>query len=235
MPLERFQSPSERDDSEGTNRGQAERCEVAAANDHEAVRAWLRLRIEGTHTWLADRKEAERLLLWAVMERRKPLSSLDGDDCGAYRDFLASPGPERTGPRNVQRRSEAWRRGVVGAVTCHRHGHRALAVRLARAPPLPRLEPPGTTCRGDPTRPRCRSCGLCRRNSGNWRRCGSTANLPRRAPPALHRLKFILDFAYMTGMRLAALAAARIGWLRHEQLDDGEWAGSIMVLSKRNK
>lgn len=53
--------------------------------------------------------------------------------------------------------------------------------------------------------------------------------------PALHRLKFILGFAYMIGMRLAELAAARIGWLRHEQLDDGEWARSIMVLSKRNK
>jgi site-specific recombinase XerD len=53
--------------------------------------------------------------------------------------------------------------------------------------------------------------------------------------PALHRLKFILDFAYMTGMRLAELAAAKLGWLRHEQLDDGEWAWSIMVLGKRNK
>lgn len=169
MPLERFQSPSERDGFEGTNRGQAERCEVPAANDYEAVRAWLRLRlrIEGTHTWRAYRKEAERLLLWAVMERRKPLSWLDGDDCVAYRDFLASPGPEWTGPRNVQRWLEAWRRSVVGAETCHRHDHRALAVRVARAAPLPQLEPPGTPYRGDPTRPRCRNCGLCRRSSWN--------------------------------------------------------------------
>lgn len=57
--------------------------------------------------------------------------------------------------------------------------------------------------------------------------------------PALHRLQFILDFAYMTGMRLAELTAARLGWLRHEPLDDGpdgdEMAWSIMVLGKRRK
>lgn len=52
--------------------------------EHEAIQAWLRLRIEGSHTWHAYRKEAERFLLWAVMQRRKPLSSLDGDDCVAY-------------------------------------------------------------------------------------------------------------------------------------------------------
>ena len=39
----------------------------------------------------------------------------------------------------------------------------------------------------------------------------------------------------MSGMRLAELASAKLGWLRHEQLDDGEWAWSIMVLGKRNK
>jgi site-specific recombinase XerD len=61
---------------------------------------------------------------------------------------------------------------------------------------------------------------------------GELASAPS---PALHRLKFILDFGYLTGMRLAELAAAKLGWLRHEQLDDGEWAWSIMVLGKRNK
>ena len=47
------------------------------------MQAWLRLRLAGSHTWRAYRKEAERFLLWAVMERRRALSSLDGDDCVA--------------------------------------------------------------------------------------------------------------------------------------------------------
>lgn len=39
----------------------------------------------------------------------------------------------------------------------------------------------------------------------------------RQAPsPALHRLRFILAFAYMSGMRLSELATAKLGWLRHE-------------------
>jgi site-specific recombinase XerD len=60
--------------------------------------------------------------------------------------------------------------------------------------------------------------------------------LARQPPcPAQRRLRFLLGFAYMTGMRLSELAAARIAWFRHEQLDDGEWAWSIMVLGKRSK
>lgn len=57
-----------------------------------------------------------------------------------------------------------------------------------------------------------------------------------RAPsPALRRLGFILAFAYLTGLRLSELVASKVEWLRHEQLEDGEWAWSLMVLGKRNK
>jgi len=66
VPLERFRPPSERDGSRGANRAPVERCKVAAANDYEGIQAWLRLRVQGTHTWRAYRKEAERFLLWAV-------------------------------------------------------------------------------------------------------------------------------------------------------------------------
>jgi site-specific recombinase XerD len=60
--------------------------------------------------------------------------------------------------------------------------------------------------------------------------------LDEQAPsPALRRLRFILSYAYMSGMRLSELVASKVEWLRHEQLDDGEWAWSIMVLGKRNK
>jgi site-specific recombinase XerC len=53
--------------------------------------------------------------------------------------------------------------------------------------------------------------------------------------PATARLRFLMRFASMTGLRLAELSAAKLGWLRHEPLDDGEMAWSIMVLGKRNK
>jgi hypothetical protein len=89
VPLERLVLPSDaRSGAQGLNRAPRERCKLAADNDLQAIQAWLRLRIDGSHTWRAYRKEAERFLLWAVLERRIALSSLDGDDCVAYLHFI---------------------------------------------------------------------------------------------------------------------------------------------------
>jgi site-specific recombinase XerD len=237
VPLERFRPPSERDGSKGTNRATPDRCKVAATNDYEAIQAWLRLRVEGTHTWRAYRKEAERFLLWAVIQRRKPLSSLDGDDCVSYRDFLASPGPEWTGPRNARRWSEAWRpfegplsvRSQSVAITIVR----SLCEWLVRRHYLDSNPWDDVPNRPDaPSMPRLRAF-----SQKQWRQVQDWINAEagETPSPALIRLKFVLEFAYMTGMRLAELASAELGWLRHEQLDDGEWVWSIMVLGKRKK
>jgi len=83
VPLERFVAPADRDGSRGTNRAAFNRCKIAAANDYEAIAAWLRLRLPDSHTWRAYRKEAERFLLWSVLARGKALSSLDGEDRAA--------------------------------------------------------------------------------------------------------------------------------------------------------
>ena len=56
----------------------------------EAIRAWLGARARAAHTARAYRKEAERLLLWSTVLRGKPMSSLDAQDCAAYRAFLAA-------------------------------------------------------------------------------------------------------------------------------------------------
>lgn len=237
VPLERFQPPSALDGSQGANRAPVQRCKVAAANDFEAVQAWLRLRVQGTHTWRAYRKEAERFLLWAVMERGKALSSLDGDDCVAYRDFLAAPGPQWVGPRNAQRWSESWRpfegelsvRSQAVAMTIVR----SLCEWLVRRHYLDSNPWDDVPARPDaPSMPQLRAL-----SQKQWELVQGwiSGELATKPSPALHRLDFILTFAYMTGMRLAELAAARLSWLRYEQLDDGQWAWSIMVLGKRNK
>jgi site-specific recombinase XerD len=64
-----------------------------------------------SHTQRAYRKEGERFLLWAVVERRKPLSSMTTEDCAAYRAFLADPQPcsRWCGQRNRERWSPLWR------------------------------------------------------------------------------------------------------------------------------
>jgi site-specific recombinase XerD len=64
-----------------------------------------------SHTQRAYRKEAERLLLWALIERHKPLSALSVEDCAAYRDFLRDPQPRERwcAPRSRERWSPLWR------------------------------------------------------------------------------------------------------------------------------
>ncbi|KJK25237.1 integrase [Burkholderiaceae bacterium 16] len=83
---------------------------VSFCCDLAAVRGWLAANRAQRSTWLAYRKEAERLLLWSAMDRRKPLAALDRQDRLEYFGFLRNPGPVRlwVGPR-APRESAAWR------------------------------------------------------------------------------------------------------------------------------
>ncbi|KMZ11709.1 Mobile element protein [Candidatus Burkholderia humilis] len=90
-PLEALSVPVLLNGSKGTNR-------VAGLTpfdtDLHAVCAWLEARSASEHTRRAYRREAERLLLWAPIEKRKAVSSLDEDDCAEYIGaFLANPQP----------------------------------------------------------------------------------------------------------------------------------------------
>jgi hypothetical protein len=67
-------------------------CALRASNDYEAVQGWLS-RHEAPATQRAYRKEAKRLILWAIVERGVALSSLATEDTVAYRDFLRQPSP----------------------------------------------------------------------------------------------------------------------------------------------
>lgn len=118
VPLEHLLLPPELDGSRGRNR--AARCGILARNDLEAVSAWLATKPAGSATWRSYRKEAERFLLWSVIERQRPMSSLSAEDCSAYRDFLRqlSPDSEWTfriprgnwcGARGTKRWSTLWR------------------------------------------------------------------------------------------------------------------------------
>jgi hypothetical protein len=60
------------------------RAQIAADQDLDAIRAWLSRFVDTKTTFENYRKEAERLLLWSVVEMRKPLSSLTHEDCLRY-------------------------------------------------------------------------------------------------------------------------------------------------------
>lgn len=111
-PFEKFIVPPALD---GSGRAEAGACRLAAANDHEAVQAWLAARgtsggdVALSATQRAYRKEAERLLLWCVLERGLAMSALGPDDVHAYRAFLSAPPARWCGPRHQQRWSPLWR------------------------------------------------------------------------------------------------------------------------------
>lgn len=68
-------------------------AQLAARSDLDAVRAWLSNDADTKTTFDTYRKEAERLMLWAVVQRGKPLSSLTHEDLQQFNAFLADPQP----------------------------------------------------------------------------------------------------------------------------------------------
>ena len=108
IPWERLVIPEDVDGSRGTFRAPRASCALDACNDYQAVNAWLSLH-ESTATQRAYRKEGERLMLWAIVERGRALSSLTTEDAIAYRAFLRHPGPRARWVGTPQPRSPAWR------------------------------------------------------------------------------------------------------------------------------
>ncbi|MGF6292708.1 phage integrase family protein [Paraburkholderia youngii] len=92
VPLEYFLVPADLDGSQGTNRNLI-RNNSGAQNDRQAIEFWL-ADYENPNTREKYRTEAERLLLWAIFAKGKPLSSLDINDARDYVNrFLVDPQP----------------------------------------------------------------------------------------------------------------------------------------------
>lgn len=114
-PYEKFQAPPGLEGAPGTWREGEGIKRLSARNDREALDAWLDAPSDTSAgartaaTRRSYRKEAERLLLWALLVHRKALSALVEEDVQAYCDFLRSPPADWCGPRHVQRWSPHWR------------------------------------------------------------------------------------------------------------------------------
>jgi site-specific recombinase XerD len=92
-PIDLLVLPTDLDGTEGLNRAPGTPTRLSARNDLEAVRAWVSTYAGTPTTFMNYRKEAERLLLWSVVELRKPLSSLTHEDLLAFGHFLSDPQP----------------------------------------------------------------------------------------------------------------------------------------------
>jgi len=229
VPIEVLEVPASLAGETGSNRFPG-RPRIDAMNDHQAIQCWLTTKSGSPNTERAYRKEAERLLLWAVIERQKSLADMEVDDCTAYRNWLSQLGrtaPEHwpyqipqeswIGKRNTQRFSENWR-PFDGALSAASVRHTLTIVSglfewlvrvqyfafnpwdVVAKKPASQVDAP-------------EDLELTRVFSeGQWEYLNDhLAAQPE--DPHVRRLRFVLPFAYATGMRLSELVDATTGRL----------------------
>jgi len=237
VPWEQLRVPHEVDGSHGLFRAPRAACLLNASNDYEAIQSWLSLH-ESAATQRAYRKEAERLILWAIVERGRALSSLTTDDAIAYRAFLRRPTPrERWVGPSRPRHSVEWR-PFTGALA-PRSAAYALNVLSALFRWLIEqryvLANPFAGVKVKSHAPRAGldvSRGF---SEGEWLLIRSLANGLEWSygwsVPAAQRLRFLLDFGYATGLRASELVGATLADIRQEEHGD-HW---LHVLGKGGK
>jgi site-specific recombinase XerD len=94
VTMERLVIPATLDGSQGSNRAPVTPF-IPMTHDLAAIQAWLALLDNPSHTQRSYRREAERLLLWAIMVKHQALSSLNAVDFADYRRFLQDPQPAK--------------------------------------------------------------------------------------------------------------------------------------------
>ncbi|WP_455285801.1 phage integrase family protein [Cupriavidus necator] len=215
-PWEHLRLPHEVDGSAGTFRAPLSTCILGVDNDYEAIQTWLALH-ESPATQRAYRKEAERLILWAIVARGKALSSLTTKDATDYRAFLRRPTPRErwVGPPRP-RTSPDWR-PFVDNLSARSVAH-ALAVlsalfrwlveqRYVLANPFA-----GIKVRGSQRAMAVETTHAF--TEGEWLLTRTIANGLEWSygwqAAAAQRLRFLLDFGYATGLRISELANAAL-------------------------
>jgi site-specific recombinase XerD len=239
VPWEKLVVPHEVDGSMGLHRAPRASCVLRANNDYEAVQAWLSLH-EAPATQRAYRKEAERLILWAIVERGVALSSLATEDAVAYRAFLRQPSPRQrwVGPA-APRTSAEWRPFAGGLST--RSRAYALSVlssmfrwlieqRYVLANPFAGIKVRGAR---QATLDTTRSF-----SEGEWKLVRTVAEGLEWSygwqPSAAQRLRFLIDFSYSTGLRAGELVHATLGSIEVDAHGD-HWLHVVGKGSKAGK
>jgi site-specific recombinase XerD len=217
VPWESLRVPNEVDGSAGTFRAPSATSTLDASNDYEAVQAWLSLH-ESAATQRTYRKEAERLILWAIVERGRALSSLSTEDAVAYRAFLRRPTPRErwVGPLRP-RKSPDWR-PFAGGLSARSAAH-ALSIlgalfrwlieqRYVLANPFAGVKVRGSS--------RATALDASRAfTEGEWLLVRALADGLEWSwgwsALAAQRLRFLLDFGFATGLRASELVGATLG------------------------
>ncbi|WP_241202225.1 MULTISPECIES: tyrosine-type recombinase/integrase [unclassified Caballeronia] len=222
VPIESLAVPAEIDGAAGTNRARSPGSPCSLETDLQAIDAWLATRQDSPHTARAYRREAERLLLWALNEKKKALSSLDGADCAGYiGTFLGDPQPAARwiGRAKIERTHLDWR-PFVGALS-NRSRETARAILHAMGQWLVEqnywAHNPFSSAPAVAIGPRIDVSGRSL-NHGEWQSVVQAASRDRYSQREL-RDYLALNLAYSTGLRRAELAHATTGGLFRPALE----------------
>lgn len=112
VPIDQLVVPPDLSGVTGRNRASG-LAQIQAIDDRSAVLAWLARYADSQATLASYRKEAERLLLWCVLQQGKALSDLTHEDLLVFERFLANPQPAdrwvMTVAQKAARSSPDWR------------------------------------------------------------------------------------------------------------------------------
>ncbi|AKM03418.1 MULTISPECIES: phage integrase family protein [Burkholderia cepacia complex] len=237
VPWEQLRVPHDVDGSHGQFRAPQTACLLNASNDYEAIQSWLSLH-ESAATQRAYRKEAERLILWAIVERGRALSSLATDDAIAYRTFLRRPTPRDrwVGPSRP-RHSAEWR-PFTGALSARSAAYALNVLSALFRWLIEQRYVLANPFAGVKVKNQAQRTGLDVSrgfSEGEWLLIRALADGLEWSygwsVPAAQRLRFLLDFGYATGLRASELVGATLADIRRDEHGD-HW---LHVLGKGGK
>lgn len=201
----------------GSNRAQGVHRDAGMDDDRAAIAAWIEARAGSELTRRLYRREAERWLLWCVIERHRAMSDAGADDCRAYAGFLQNIPDSWVSRRKVPRLAPGWapfRGPLTGASqqvaidTLHAMCEWLVAARYLA------VNPWGQVRRhlGDRPGPRQAMDGRTFIPEA-WQ--ALLDHLDVQAPgPAVERMRWLLAFGEATGLLAAELLRARVGHLQ---------------------
>lgn len=211
---------------------------IDAADDRQAVRAWIAARAGSALTAKQYEREAERFILWCVVERRRALADATADDCRAYMDFLADVPPRWISRAKAARFAPGWApfRGPLGLASrgvaiaaLHSLFSWLVQARYLASNPWAlvnrKLGDDAARLDGDDD---VTSRAF---TPAAWRTLHAQL---RGAPPSAsaERLRWLLVFVECTGLRAAELLAARRG---HLQRTSRGWVLRVHGKGRKNR